>query len=218
MNDHDNPSSHHHRRHPLRWLTALLIVLVVGVLGGGYLGSHTLNPIKWGIWSSSTDVEAVQSIQFTEDVSLLSMHIQGLKDVESGAHIGTWTVPGTQETTYLKYSFDGKLGFDGKKATITKTGEKSYKIDVPTFEFQGHENEKFETSESHDGVLSFVTPDADHDELVNSVLDKSTESQYVEQNEELLEQQAKTFYTNIVHGIDPDITLTFTFTGAPASK
>lgn len=217
MNDHDAPSPRR-RRHPLRWLSVIVIALVIGVLGGGYLGSHTLNPIKWGIWSSSTDTEVVQSIELKQDVTLMSLGIQGLKEVEKGTHIGTWKVPGTTSTTYLKYSFDGQLGLDGSKVSTTKTGEKAYKVSIPAFKFLGHDNEKFETSESSDGVLSFVTPDADHDDLVNSVLDDSTEAQYVKQNEDLLERQAKDFYSNIIHAIDPDITLTFTFAGAPASK
>ena len=47
--------------------------------------------------------------------------------------------------------------------------------------------------------------------LINTILNDEVREQYLAQNSELLRDQAQVFYTSIITGIDPAITLEFKF-------
>lgn len=66
--------------------------------------------------------------------------------------------------------------------------------------------------------MSWTTPDVDSTELINEILNQDTKLQYVETNQEILRDQAESFYKDIIEGIDPNATATFVFgddAGAP---
>src|SRR5690242_16162584 len=103
----------------LRLLSLLLgLLVVVGLLMvGKNLG--WLPPI--GINSESHDSQVIQAIERTQEVSLLGLGIQGLKEENKSGEIFGQRIPGTGERVFLQYNFRAKLGIDGTKVKITKT-------------------------------------------------------------------------------------------------
>ena len=49
--------------------------------------------------------------------------------------------------------------------------------------------------------------------MINQVLGAPEKNTYLHNNRDLLRQQARTFYTSIIHSVAPDVTVKFDFTG-----
>ena len=124
----------------------------------------------------------VRSIEFKQDITLLSLSVDAVATQENSSHIGSWRIPGTSQTAIMRYGFDAKLGIDGSKVTIEQTGESSYTITVPSFEFLAYDNFAVETVSEDGGVLSGMTPDIDKEEMVNGLINDETKAQHVANN------------------------------------
>lgn len=168
---------------------------------------------EWDVWSSSTDTQVVQSVELRQDVTLLRLGIQGIRMDETGSHIGSWKIPGTGRSIYLQYKYTAMLGLDGSQVTIEKIGDKHYRVNIPEFKFLGHSDASFETAVEDGGVISFVTPDIDTTETINEILNSDVKNEHLKDNRELLKLQTEDFYSGIIHGVDPDITLEFHYAG-----
>ena len=53
--------------------------------------------------------------------------------------------------------------------------------------------------------------------MINEILSDKARSEYVEKNRDILEEQAKSFYTSIVQSVSPDTKLNFIFKQAEGS-
>lgn len=111
----------------------------------------------------------------------------------------------------MQYSFTTKLGIEGRDVKITQTGDKQFLISIPGFVFIGLENPKLDLLVEDNGILSVVTPEIDQQEIANHVLSNDAMATHIAKNTEMLEAQAKSFYTGIVHSIDPEVALEFEF-------
>ncbi len=187
----------------------VLIVALVGavVVGGAKLG---LWPI-FGVDSSTSNSQVIQAVERTQEVSLVSLHVQGLKDEKRSRTVFGKALPGTSEKVFLQYAFDAKLGIDGSAVEVTPTGEQSYRITIPEFTFIGYEEPTFKVAVEDGSLLSWTTPDIDKVEMINEILNGEERQTYIESNAETLEDQARTFYESLLTSIDPDISTTFEF-------
>jgi hypothetical protein len=193
----------------LRLVTSLLaFLLAIGVFtivkNQGWLS-------PFGINSESHDSQVIRAIERTQEVSLLSLSIQGIKDEEQSRKIFGKSIPGTGEKTFLQYNFDAKLGIDGAEVKVTKTGENAYLISVPKFIFIGYDKPTFKVAVEDGGVLSWATPEIDKVEMINDILNDDARQTYIDSNEDLLEEQTKVFYNSLITSIDPAVVTTFEF-------
>ncbi len=168
-----------------------------------------LSPL--GITAESHDSQVINAIERTQEVSLLSLGVQGIKEKDASAKIFGKSIPGTGEKVFLQYEFDAKLGIDGAKVKVTKTGENAYLISVPEFRFIGYDKPTFKVAVEDGGVLSWATPDIDKLEMVNEILNDDARQAYIASNEGLLKEQARMFYDRLITSIDPDVVTTFEF-------
>lgn len=153
--------------------------------------------------------QVVQSITREQQVVLLSLGIQGIVERTQDSHLfgrENLPIPWSERASFIQYEFTAKLGFDGAGVEIEQTGENRFRITVPKFEFIGHDGEQFKVAAEDNGALSWITPPIDPVELVNEVLSESAKTEYVEQHQDLLQNQAESFYNGILQGIDPQIT------------
>lgn len=187
---------------PLAFLLAIGVFTIVKNLGW-------LSPL--GIDSESHDSQVIHAIERTQEVSLLSLGIQGIKEEDQSAEIFGKSIPGTGEKVFLQYNFDAKLGIDGAEVKVTKTGKNAYLISVPEFIFIGYDEPTFKVAIEDGGVLSWATPDIDKVEMVNEILNDDARQTYIASNEELLEEQTRTFYDSLITSIDPAVVTTFEF-------
>lgn len=193
-------------------------VLAVVLLGAGvFVGPRLATMMSpFGVSSETVDTQVIHAIERTEEVSLLSLGIQGIeKRAESSKFFGM-DVPGSERALFVQYHFKAKLGIDGKAVKIEPVGEKALKISIPAFTFIGYDDPQFEFIVEQNGVLSAVTPEIDRLEVANRVLNSDAQQKYIDSNDETLREQAEAFYTGIITGIDPAIDLEFEFASRPA--
>lgn len=193
----------------LRLLSAFVVLfLAIGVFtivkNFGWL-----SPI--GINSESHDSQVIRAIERTQEVSLLSLGIQGIKDDHKNAEIWGHGVPGTAKAVYLQYNFNAKLGVDGARVNVTRTGNSAYRISVPKFSFIGYDKLTFKVAVEDNGLLSWVTPDIDKAEMVTKILNDDARETYIASNESALREQTEVFYNRLVTSIDPSAETTFEF-------
>lgn len=165
----------------------------------------------FGSQSESRDSQVISSISRLDQVVLLSLGIQGIAEKNDKSQFFGMDVPGSERTSFLQYSFDAKLGIEGKDVTIRQTGPNAFVVSIPQFIFIGHSNENFRLVAENNGFLSWVTPEISSVEMINNILDSDGENEYVIRNREVLEDQTKAFYGNIITSIDPSVFVRFEF-------
>lgn len=195
---------------------ALKLSMALGwMMAGALVGVLAVRALPgfapFGIASESHDTQIVNSVVRKEQVVLLSLGIQGIKEKNQKGDFFGVGIPGSERASFIQYNFTAKLGMDGKAVTITRSGENRYLITIPRFIFIGHDDVKFKLAAEDSGVLSWITPKIDTVEMINTILNDEVREQYLAQNSELLRDQAQVFYTSIITGIDPAITLEFKF-------
>lgn len=193
----------------------LILIIAVIAAGGVFLvlkGPSLLNPFSTSVEESSSQV--ITSITRQEEVALLSLGIQGVDKKATAQKLFGNTIPGTERATFIQYEFKAKLGFDAKDVKIKAINDHAYRITIPEFVFIGHSGIKVQLIADTSGGLSAFTPEIKQLDMVNKVLSDKEQSKYIADNEEILREQSESFYTGIVHAIDPDATLDFVFTGA----
>lgn len=196
------------------WLVGLLAICLVGGGAVAALGAAQVFPgfQLFGASSETRTTQIINSVVREEQIVLLSLGIQGITEREQGRtrFLGV-EVPGSERAAFLEYGFNAKVGIDGKDVRIEQTGDKEFVVYVPKFAFIGHSNEHFKLVAENNGALSWVTPEIDTVEMINNMLNDEAQLTYVDSNEETLKDQAKVFYTGIISGIDPTISLSFEF-------
>lgn len=193
-----------------KFIVPAILALLVGVLAlVGFQAAQSWQ--LFGSESESTDTRVIQSIKREEQVVLLSLGIQGISEkTDKRTFLGV-EVPGSDRATFMQYSFNAKLGIDGRDVRIVPVGDKKYRISIPEYIFIGHSNEDFRLVAENNGVLSFITPENDPVEMINSILSADAQAEYIVDNEEILREQATYFYSSIITGIDPEIDITYDF-------
>lgn len=164
-----------------------------------------------GIESESHDSQVIQAIERTQEISLLSLGIQGLKQESKCSTVFGKCVPGSGDKVYLQYKFTAKLGVDGARVKVTNSGEHNYVVAIPEFISIGFSDPDFEVAVTDGGALAWITPDVDEVEMVNEILNDDAREQYIESNKDILEDQAKVFYDSLITGIDPDAKTKYNF-------
>ena len=192
--------------------TIIGLVAVALVFGAGVWGASKFmvaSPVSSETTISSTS--QILSIEREEQIVLVSLHMTGLERRDSSGKFFNLDVPGSTRTKFVQHSFNAKLGIDGKEVEITETGEGKFLVSVPAFIFIGHDDVEFAESIEKNGALSWVTPKHDDLEIANHILGKERQQEYLASQQDLLEEQAKAFYRNIVHAIDSTVELEFEF-------
>lgn len=187
-------------------------LLVTGAVAAVAVVAVTRLPVsEWLDEWSSMDGQIVTAVEKTEEVSLLTLHVEGVKVEEraDGTFLGV-TIPNSR-AAFVKYRFDAKVGINGADVTIEDTGDKTFTVRVPEFVMIGKTDPNVQVA-SADDLLSWTTPEIDTDAIINTVLGPAGEAQYIDDNRNALQEQTRDFYTGIVTAIDPDVTLTFAFT------
>lgn len=200
-------------RRQRRWLRGVLLLLVGLVLGVAFmngLSSTDREPLVSASVEDRHD-EVVKSIELDEEVTLVSLGIQGIAERRIDSTFLGAKVPGTGKTVFLEYQYKGKLGIDASQVRIQRVGDNRYRITVPEFEFLGHSEPEFRVAVEDNGVISFVTPDVDTTDMVNKILNDEVRQQHINDNRAQLESQTKAFYSGIINAVDPSVELEFRF-------
>lgn len=203
------------RARPVPFLLSLLVAFVLGT--GAFVLANALG-LPIGVKSSTEDSQVIQAIERTQEVSLVSLGIQGLLNEKKCAEVFGKCVPGSSESVFVQYKFDAKLGIDGSDVRVTKTGEADFSVSIPQFSFIGYDQPTFEVATQSGGVLRFITPDIDRVEMINKILDDSAQSKYIDSNDQVLKDQTKVFYESLIGSVNSEATVTFEFRSEPTES
>lgn len=200
-----------------QWKIWVVIVGLLAAMGAGWatsVGFYSLFP--WTMPASmrekgTEDTQVIRSMRRTREVSLLRLGVTGIISKENKSHFFNMEIPGTERARFIQYTFDAKLGFEGKNVVIEETGENAFDITIPEFKFIGYDDPEYRVIVEQNGALSFGTQQIDSLDMVNNILTEKAKKEYVDSNRDILEEQAKSFYTSIVRSVSPETQLHFTF-------
>ncbi|VXC05404.1 conserved exported hypothetical protein [Arthrobacter sp. 9V] len=195
---------------PLILMTSLVVAGIVAAFASGGLNALVLGSFLTSS-SNERDSQVMKSITRVQDVALVSLHIEGVARHESNGEILGVAVPASEKTTLIQYKFDAKLGIDGSRVKIERTGTEAYRVTIPKFIGIGFDDPVFEDPLESNEVLSWLTPSAVQTQMINNILSDENKQKYITQNEEALKEQAQVFYSGIFAGVDPEIDVAFEF-------
>lgn len=192
------------------WLATALVAAVVLLAFGADKIFSGLSIFESNSETSHTQI--INAVERKEQVVLLSLGIQGISEKSAGrsAFFGV-EIPGSERASFIQYTFNAKLGIEGKDVDIEQTADGDYLVQIPEFKFIGHDNVSFQLVAENNGVLSWVTPEIDSLEMVNNILSADDQEQYIASNEEMLRGQAEAFYSRIITSIAPAAQVSFDF-------
>lgn len=203
------------RKTPI-WAKILLVVVILAMIAAAALVSFNVGKILGA--TESRDTQVIRSIKGEEQVILVTAGMTDLQEErEDGLDfaIGDWdlfTLPGSERSVLVRYEYDAKFGIEGKDVEISQTGDNAYLITIPKFIYLGYANPDLSVADEKNGLLSWATPEIDTTEVFEELLSEQAVEQHIDGFRPVLEEQAKLFYSKIVHAIDPAITLEFQFT------
>lgn len=196
------------RRKTPVWAVILLILVVAGIAAFAGL---TLGKMLGA--TEERDVQVVRSVIGEEQVILLTAGLSDIKEERDNQDFfGLFDIPFSERAVFLRYDFDAKFGIEGKDVEIEPLGDKAYRITIPSFQFLGYDEPEFSVATEANGILSWATPEIDTLQATEELLTDAAVAEHIDGFRPLLEEQAATFYSRIVSGIEPDATLTFAFT------
>ena len=189
----------------------LALALIVGavLVATGILSFNSVETER-----ESRNSLIINAIERENQVVLLSLGVQGLAEESVQPKIFGRNVPWSGRTLYMQYNYRAKLGIDGGDVTIEQTGDNEFRVTIPEFILIGHDDIGFRVAVERNGVLSFVTPEIDQAKLVTELLSDDATAENINNNRDVLREQAAAFYTGIFKSVDPEITVTFDFTRA----
>ncbi len=178
------------RRNPLSFKTKLIaggVAALLLIAGGAFSSLCITGFFTAGISTDTRDTKTVESFEFKQDITLVS------------------------------------LGINGTQVNIMKTGEHSYSVSIPAFEFMGMKFSNqdgegpFKKIDTANGILSFVTADIDESVLYSRIVTDQS-AQLIADNEQHLRSQAEVFFTGIITAVDPEASIDFEFAEQPTAK
>lgn len=170
-----------------------------------------VNPGLLGTSGDERNTQIVNAVTREEKVVLLSLGIQGIAEKTGNTTFLGVEVPGSNRALFIQYAFNAQLGVDGAQVRITDQGDNRYLLSVPRFVFIGHDDVTFRMAAQNNGVLSWVTPEINTLDMVNSILNDKAKDRYLEANRQALRDQTQAFYSRIITGIRPDAMVQFEF-------
>ena len=200
-----------------KWQFWVGIVVLLASMVAGWIASIGFYSLFPGSMPASLrekgteDTQVIRSMQRTKEVSLLRLGVTGIISKENKSHFFNMEIPGTERARFIQYTFDAKLGFEGKDVVIKKTDGNTFDVTIPEFKFIGYDHPEYRVIVEQNGMLSFGTQQIDSLDMVNNILTDKAKKEYVDSNRDILEEQAKSFYTSIVQSVSPDTKLNFTF-------
>ena len=192
------------------WVVICLAILLASIwFFGIFTGNHDI----WHTKSKTNETQIVNAMTKHSQVAILGLSVTDIYDKSQVKTFLGMEIPFSEKTTYIKGTFEAKLGFDGSHVTINKASNSSntYNISIPEFIVVGISNPKFEVVNSKGEFLSFITEDIDTHELANNAMSDKTLIKYIDTNRDWLQEQATDYYQKILTSIDPEATLSITF-------
>jgi hypothetical protein len=190
------------------------MIIIVAILAIAVVVLLIINFSGCSISGTTVETNETQTITYLEknkEIALVTLGVTDILDQTTSKKLFGKKVAFSDKKTFMKATFEAKLGIDGKDVKVTEIGEKEFEINIPKFVFIGYSNPKFEHIADNNGVLSFLTEDIDQAELINKMLDEKGQEKYISQYTSLLKESAEEFYNNLIPSFDKGVKLSFKY-------
>lgn len=193
------------------FLLSVAFLLIGVVVAVGTLFVFRAPIVSWIGATTDKSTRIVNAVERTQEVALVTLSIEGIEERKTDdGQLLFLSIPNSR-TTFVRYSFDAKLGFDAKGVDIDERPDGSFVVRIPSFSVIGLDNQHVETAVEDNDLLNWTTPEINKDDIYNAIFGDDLEAEYIAKNTDLLQDQAWAFYASIIHSIDPDIALEFEF-------
>lgn len=203
----------------IKGLVALVVTfaVLVGIATGAAIGLKRAGFSLFDTKTVTSDERIVESIRTKQDITLLHVNVHSIFQEETqNIKRFSITIPDSDRHLIFVYRYTANLGIDGKEVSIEKTSDKSYTVKIPIFKVLGTSNVKWDEDIDINGALAFLSEEPKKNKIRTCLLSEETlDKKNLSESDELMREQAETFYSNIIHAIDPEIELTFEFTEQP---
>lgn len=191
--------------------SSVALVLVGVVVAVGALFVFRTPIASWIGPSTDSHTQIVNAVERTQEVALVTLGIEGIRERKTNdGQILFLSIPNSR-SAFLRFSFDAKLGLDADGVDIDEQADGSLVVRIPSFIVIGIDNQNVEVAAENNDLLSWTTPEIDKVEMVNTIFSDELEAEYLARNTDLLQDQARAFYSTIIRSIDPDVAFTFEF-------
>ena len=194
-------------------LATIVVIALVAALAFAFVGKSVTgiftSPVTVEVEKDTTEI--IRSIERNEQIILLSTATQGLHTVTKETKLWDRLPFRANRTNIIQYTYTMKLGVDGSDVKIREVGDNAFRVTIPEFRVLGLDDPEFRTVLEDNEIFSFVSEPIDEVQEVNEILNDAKKREHIDSHRDLLEDQARNFYSGIVHAIDDDVQLQFEF-------
>ncbi|MGT2711716.1 DUF4230 domain-containing protein [Streptococcus oriscaviae] len=189
------------------WVVVAVLLGLLSMWGYGYLS---------GSMEKQSEAKVSTTIEYIEQVNelvFLNTSVQKIITAKNYTILFGQEMPFSEKSALLIVNYKAKFGIKSP-VTIEKTGEKRYRITVPSFQVIGLEldaKEPYILYDKSGDILSFTTEEIDTGQLVTDEFKSAEQTSFLTQYEDDIKESAQNYYHNLFKSISSDLQLEVVF-------
>lgn len=189
------------------WVVVAVLLGLLSMWGYGYLS---------GSMEKQSEAKVSTTIEYIEQVNelvFLNTSVQKIITAKNYTTLFGQEMPFSEKSALLIVNYKAKFGIKSP-VTIEKTGEKRYRITVPSFQVIGLEldaKEPYTLYDKSGDILSFTTEEIDTGQLVTDEFKSAEQTSFLTQYEDDIKESAQNYYHNLFKAISSDLQLEVVF-------
>ncbi len=189
------------------WVVVAVLLGLLSMWGYGYLS---------GSMEKQSEAKVSTTIEYIEQVNelvFLNTSVQKIITAKNYTILFGQEMPFSEKSALLIVNYKAKFGIKSP-VTIEKTGEKRYRITVPSFQVIGLEldaKEPYTLYDKSGDILSFTTEEIDTGQLVTDEFKSAEQTSFLTQYEDDIKESAQNYYHNLFKAISSDLQLEVVF-------
>lgn len=189
------------------WVVVAVLLGLLSMWGYGYLSGSMEKQSEAKVSTTIEHIEQVNELVF------LNTSVQKIITAKNYTILFGQEMPFSEKSALLIVNYKAKFGIKSP-VTIEKTGEKRYRITVPSFQVIGLEldaKEPYILYDKSGDILSFTTEEIDTGQLVTDEFKSAEQTSFLTQYEDDIKESAQNYYHNLFKAISSDLQLEVVF-------
>lgn len=189
------------------WVVVAVLFGLLSMWGYGYLSGSMEKQSEAKVSTTIEHIEQVNELVF------LNTSVQKIITAKNYTILFGQEMPFSEKSALLIVNYKAKFGIKSP-VTIEKTGEKRYRITVPSFQVIGLEldaKEPYILYDKSGDILSFTTEEIDTGQLVTDEFKSAEQTSFLTQYEDDIKESAQNYYHNLFKAISSDLQLEVVF-------
>lgn len=189
------------------WVVVAVLFGLLSMWGYGYLSGSMEKQSEAKVSTTIEHIEQVNELVF------LNTSVQKIITAKNYTILFGQEMPFSEKSALLIVNYKAKFGIKSP-VTIEKTGEKRYRITVPSIQVIGLEldaKEPYILYDKSGDILSFTTEEIDTGQLVTDEFKSDEQTSFLTQYEDDIKESAQNYYHNLFKAISSDLQLEVVF-------